>query len=66
MIRITHLSGSLQGRTSTSAKPTIRVGRAADCDIRFDKERDPNVSNHHAEFLIVARQAKQLGVEEAD
>jgi soluble lytic murein transglycosylase-like protein/pSer/pThr/pTyr-binding forkhead associated (FHA) protein len=52
MIRITHLSGSLQGRTSTSAKWTVRVGRAADCDVRFDKERDPKVSNHHAEFLF--------------
>src|SRR5205085_3406626 len=52
MIRITHLSGSLRGRTSTSAKPTLRVGRAADCDVRFDKARDPKVSNHHAEFLF--------------
>jgi soluble lytic murein transglycosylase-like protein/pSer/pThr/pTyr-binding forkhead associated (FHA) protein len=52
MIRIIHLSGSLQGRTSTSAKPTLRVGRGADCDVRFDKERDPKVSNHHAEFLL--------------
>ena len=52
MIRITHLSGSLQGKTSTSAKPTLRVGRASDCDVRFDKQRDPKVSNHHAEFLL--------------
>ena len=52
MIRITHLSGSLRGRTSTSAKPTLRVGRAADCDVRFHKARDPKVSNHHAEFLF--------------
>src|SRR2546426_11085204 len=52
MIRIIHLSGSQQGKTATSAKTTVRVGRAADCDIRFDKERDPKVSNHHAEFLF--------------
>jgi pSer/pThr/pTyr-binding forkhead associated (FHA) protein/soluble lytic murein transglycosylase-like protein len=51
VIRIKHLSGSLQGKTSTSAKPVVRVGRAADCDIRFDAARDPKVSNHHAEFL---------------
>jgi len=49
---ISHLSGSLQGRISTSAKPTLRVGRASDCDVRFDKQRDPKVSNHHAEFLF--------------
>src|SRR3989442_1766988 len=52
MIRIIHLSGSQQGKTATSAKSTVRVGRAVDCDVRFDKERDPKVSNHHAEFLF--------------
>jgi hypothetical protein len=52
MIKFTHLSGSLKGRTSTSGKPTVRVGRAPDCDIRFDAAKDPKVSNHHAEFLF--------------
>src|SRR3954468_2616959 len=52
MIRITHLSGSQKGRTASSSRPTVRVGRAADCDIRFDAQRDPKVSNHHAEFLF--------------
>ena len=52
MIKLTHLSGSLQGRTSTSGKACVRVGRATDCDIRFDAARDPKVSNHHAEFLF--------------
>ena len=51
MIRITHLSGSQKGQVATSAKPTVRVGRAADCDVRFDGAQDPKVSNHHAEFL---------------
>lgn len=51
MIRITHLSGSQKGKIATSAKPTVRVGRAADCDVRFDAARDPKVSNHHAEFM---------------
>ena len=51
VIRITHLSGSLQGKTSTSGKPVVRVGRAADCDVRFDGARDPKVSNHHAQFV---------------
>jgi pSer/pThr/pTyr-binding forkhead associated (FHA) protein/soluble lytic murein transglycosylase-like protein len=51
MIRISHLSGSLKGKTSNSGKTTVRIGRAADCDVRFDAARDPKVSNHHAEFL---------------
>jgi soluble lytic murein transglycosylase-like protein/pSer/pThr/pTyr-binding forkhead associated (FHA) protein len=51
MIRIIHLSGSDKGKTATSVKPTVRVGRAADCDVRFDAAREPKVSNHHAEFL---------------
>ena len=51
MIRIIHLSGSEKGKTASCAKPTVRVGRAADCDVRFDASREPKVSNHHAEFL---------------
>jgi soluble lytic murein transglycosylase-like protein/pSer/pThr/pTyr-binding forkhead associated (FHA) protein len=52
MIRITHLSGSQKGKIASSANPTVRVGRASDCDVRFDAARDPKVSNHHAEFLF--------------
>jgi pSer/pThr/pTyr-binding forkhead associated (FHA) protein/soluble lytic murein transglycosylase-like protein len=51
MIRVLHLSGSLKGKTSSSGKTTVRIGRAADCDVRFDAARDQKVSNHHAEFL---------------
>jgi pSer/pThr/pTyr-binding forkhead associated (FHA) protein/soluble lytic murein transglycosylase-like protein len=51
MIRVKHLSGSLQGRTSQSGKQVVRIGRAPDCDIRFDGVKDPKVSSHHAEFL---------------
>jgi pSer/pThr/pTyr-binding forkhead associated (FHA) protein/soluble lytic murein transglycosylase-like protein len=51
MIRIKHLSGSLQGRISSSGKQVVRVGRAEDCDVRFDAAKDPKVSGHHAEFL---------------
>jgi len=52
MIRITHLSGSQKGKTANCAKATVRVGRASDCDVRFDAAQDPKVSNHHAEFLF--------------
>ena len=50
MIRLTHLSGSLQGTASMSPKAVIRIGRAADCDVRFDAQRDILVSTHHAEI----------------
>src|SRR5579859_4217303 len=50
MIRLTHLSGSLQGTASTSPKAVVRIGRGADCDVRFDARLDTRVSNHHAEI----------------
>jgi pSer/pThr/pTyr-binding forkhead associated (FHA) protein len=52
MIRLKHLSGSLQGRTTELKKPVLRIGRAPDCDVRFDQVKDPKVSNHHAELLL--------------
>jgi len=52
MIRLKHLSGSLQGRTAELKKPVLRIGRAPDCDVRFDQLKDPKVSNHHAELLL--------------
>jgi peptidoglycan lytic transglycosylase D len=52
MIRLKHVSGSLQGRTAELAKPVLRIGRAPDCDVRFDQVNDPKVSNHHAELLL--------------
>ena len=52
MIRLKHLSGSLQGRTTALDKAVLRIGRAPDCDVRFDQVRDPKVSNHHAELLL--------------
>src|SRR5712692_8015019 len=50
MIRLTHLSGSMQGTSSTSPKAVIRIGRGADCDVRFDARMDSRVSTHHAEI----------------
>ena len=50
MIRITHISGSLQGTSSTSPKAVIRIGRGADCDVQFDARLDTRVSSHHAEI----------------
>ena len=50
MIRLTHLSGSMQGTSSTSPKAIIRIGRGNDCDVRFDARMDTRVSTHHAEI----------------
>ena len=50
MIRITHLTGSLQGTASLSPKAVIRIGRGEDCDVRFDARLDARVSTHHAEI----------------
>ena len=52
MIRLKHLSGSLLGLTSEIDKSVLRIGRAPDCDVRFDQAKDPKVSNHHAELLL--------------
>src|ERR1700694_1882599 len=50
MVRLTHISGSLQGSASTSPKAVIRIGRRTDCDVRFAARLDSRVSTHHAEI----------------
>src|SRR6266849_685887 len=50
MVRLTHLSGSLQGTSSMSPKAVIRIGRGAACDVRFDPRVDTRVSAYHAEI----------------
>jgi pSer/pThr/pTyr-binding forkhead associated (FHA) protein/V8-like Glu-specific endopeptidase len=42
------LSGARAGHVLTSDAPRIRVGRAADAELRFDRDRDLNVSARHA------------------
>jgi len=50
MVRLTHLTGSLQGSSSASPKAVIRIGRGTDCDVRFNAQVDTKVSTHHAEI----------------
>jgi soluble lytic murein transglycosylase-like protein len=52
MIRLTHLSGTLTGQTTFEDKPLVRVGRAGDCDLRYDNRLDTKVSNHHAHIVL--------------
>jgi hypothetical protein len=50
VVRLTHLSGSRAGRVETLSKPVLRVGRGAQCDLRFDAAHDLTVSTYHAEI----------------
>jgi soluble lytic murein transglycosylase-like protein len=52
VIRLEHFSGSLRGTSSTSDRQIIRIGRSKDCDVRFDTEKEPAVSNHHSEIVF--------------
>lgn len=52
MIRLTHLSGTLTGVTTFEDQPMIRVGRAGECDLRYDSRLDTKVSNHHAQIIL--------------
>jgi hypothetical protein len=55
VIRLTHLSGSHVGHVETLAKPVLRVGRGAQCDVRFDAVQDQTVSTYHAEIRFDGR-----------
>jgi hypothetical protein len=48
MVRLTHLSGSLQGTSSTSPNAVIRIGRGNDADVRY-ASTDTKVSTRHSE-----------------
>src|SRR6185295_18030886 len=52
MIQVAHVSGSLKGESFRSPGPLIRVGRSAGCDLRYDADREPRVSYHHAELVL--------------
>jgi|GEM_PF-546348 len=52
MIKIEHVSGSLMGQSARFEKTVLRVGRAEECEIRFEKSRESKVSSHHAELLL--------------
>lgn len=51
MIRLTHLSGSLEGSSFTSEQDVIRIGRSAGCDLRYDADQEPKVAYHHGEIV---------------
>lgn len=50
MIRLTHLTGSRAGQEDLSPNAVLKIGRASDCDVRFDGTIDRTVSSHHCEI----------------
>ena len=52
MIRLTHVSGSLEGTTTSSEKHWLRVGTSDDCDVRYDGAREPRVARYHAVIVL--------------
>ena len=62
MIRLKHLSGSLQGLTSEIDKSVLRIGRAPDCDVRFaqavERIAQPNAAFDTANISAISAQLK--------
>lgn len=53
MIRLSHLAGSLTGSARfESDGEIIQIGRAEDCDLRYDVRKDSKVSGHHAHIVL--------------
>jgi soluble lytic murein transglycosylase-like protein len=48
MIRITHISGSLKGTSSSYTRRLVRIGRGPGCDVRFLGESGSTISLLHA------------------
>ncbi len=50
LLEVKILTGARAGQTKRLEKPVITVGRNPDVDIRFDPQKDLDVSGKHAEF----------------
>lgn len=49
-VTITHLTGARRNAVETFATLPLKLGRADECDVRFDPEQDIKVSAVHAEL----------------
>ncbi len=49
-IYLQHIEGSKKGQTDSFGSQRIRIGRQPDNDLRFDPEKDREVSGRHAEI----------------
>lgn len=52
-IEIRILSGALRGHASRFDRSPVVIGRHGDCDVRFDPEKDLDVSARHAEIHTI-------------
>lgn len=50
--QFTFLSGARAGQTDILGQPVITIGRHPDCDVRFDADRDLDVSARHASVTL--------------
>src|SRR6185295_5293131 len=50
LLEVKITTGARAGQTKRLEKPVISVGRNPDVDIRFDPQKDLDVSGRHAEF----------------
>jgi len=53
-VEIRILSGSLAGRVKHFEQSVVVVGRHGGCDLRFDPEKDIDVSSRHAEIRLTS------------
>jgi S1-C subfamily serine protease len=51
-IAFTFGSGSRAGQTEEFSQPFVQIGRHPHCDLRFDPDRDLDVSSRHATVLL--------------
>lgn len=49
-VTITHMSGGRKGAVDTFSSLPLKLGRAAECELKFDPEADARVSAVHAEL----------------
>lgn len=55
-ITVTHLSGARRSQVETFTKLPLRLGRADECEVRFDPDADRQVSAVHAEVALEGEQ----------
>jgi len=53
-IQFTFLGGARTGQSETFSEPFIQIGRHPHCELRFDADRDLDVSSRHASVMLKA------------
>jgi pSer/pThr/pTyr-binding forkhead associated (FHA) protein/V8-like Glu-specific endopeptidase len=53
-IQFTFIGGARSGQSEIFSEPFVQIGRHPHCDLRFDADRDLDVSSRHASVLMTA------------